>query len=424
MYNNENDQGFGPYDNGNAGGYPYGGQNVTGQPGANPPWTNGAQQTGQSWANNAEQTGQPWTNQYGQPQMEPGGQSWTNPKGQTGTGTDVPPYYNPQASGPYYNGQGTAATDGYGFPPAGQPNMPYVQASGEVYDSRKYSGLAIASLVLGILGFLSGLFFVGIALDVLAVILGIVALIQNNKKKGLPIAGMVLAVLSILLTFLFYYFVAMDKDASVRGIKDADRYLPTAEEKAASSVLMENIVQQDYATSRNLILIYENKNAHDVQLEITVTYYNENDDLLFLRNNYVWSCAAGGKAAVDVTLPYDKDYNDIPYSRYEVDTIARETDPQYYTPNYGKDFQIKSNQGLQGGVIASVTNPTGKTFDSVELMCVYFKDGAAVGSAYEYVSDMGKAATVEFSAPYDINYNDLSYDDYEIFVNSTTIYSN
>lgn len=428
MYNNENNQGFGPYDSGNAGGNPYGGPNGTGQPGSNPSWANDAVQTGQPWANGAEQTRQPWANQYGQPEMNPGGQPWTNPDVQTGAGTDVPPYYNPQASGPYYNGQSTTGTNGYGFPPpyqgAGQPNMPYVQASGEVYDSRKNSGLAIACLVLGILGFLSGVFFVGIALDVLAVILGIVALIQNNKKKGLPIAGMVLAVLSILLTFLFYYVVAMDKDASVRGIKDAARYLPTAEEKAASSVLMENIVLEDYATSRNLILIYENKNARDVQLEITVTYYNENDDLLFLRNNYVWSCAAGGKAAVDVTLPYDKDYNDIPYSRYEVDTIARETDPQYYTPNYGKDFQIKSNQGIQGGVIASVTNPTGKTFDSVELMCVYFKDGAAVGSAYEYISDMGKAATVEFSAPYDINYNDLSYDDYEIFVNSTTIYSN
>lgn len=86
---------------------------------------------------------------------------------------------------------------------------------------------------------------------------------------------MIVAVLSILLTFLFYYVMAMDKDASVRGIKDADRYLPTAEEKAASSELMENIVQQDYAASRNLILIYENKNTQDIQLEITVTYYDE-----------------------------------------------------------------------------------------------------------------------------------------------------
>ena len=44
----------------------------------------------------------------------------------------------------------------------------------------------------------------------------------------------------------------------------------------------------------------------------------KNDDLLFLRNSYIWGCAAGGRAAVDVPYPYDKDYNDIPYSRYEI----------------------------------------------------------------------------------------------------------
>lgn len=233
MYNNKNSQGFGPFENGNTGAYPYGGQNGTGQPGMNPPWPNGTEQTGQPRTN---QYGQPEVNLNGQPEVNLNGQPWQYPNGQTGTGSDVPPqYYNSQASGPYYTGQGTAGAGGYGFPPpyqgAGQSNMPYGQASGDVYDSRKNSGLAIAFLVLGILGFLSGIFFVGIALDVLAVILGIIALIQNNKKKGLPVAGMILAVLSILLTFLFYYIMAMDKDASVRGIKDADRYLPTAEER-------------------------------------------------------------------------------------------------------------------------------------------------------------------------------------------------
>ena len=117
MYNNENNQGFGPFENGNNGGYPYGGQNGSGQP-----------------------------------EVNLNGQPWQNPNRQPGAGSDVPPqYYNSQASGPYYTGQGAAGAGGYGFPPpyqgAGQPNMPYGQASGDVYDSRKNSGLAIACLV-------------------------------------------------------------------------------------------------------------------------------------------------------------------------------------------------------------------------------------------------------------------------------------
>lgn len=388
MYNHENNQGFGPYDNGNNAGEPYVGSDKTGHPKTPPPWPDG------SW-----QAGPFPEKQYGQPQ-----------------------YYEPQDTGPYFNGVNSAENGPFGFPSqyqgGGHPGMPYEQPD----HSRKNSGLAIACFVLGILGFLGGIFFIGIAFDVLAFILGIVALTQNSRKKGLPVAGMVLAVLSVLLTFLFYYAVSMDEDASVRGIKNADSYLPTAEEKAAAGALMKNIVQEDYVSPRNLILIYENNNEQDVQLEITVTYYDENDDLLFLRNSYIWSCPAGGRAAADVPLPYNRNYEDIPYSRYEVDTIARKSDPQYYTPNAGKDFQIKSNPGLQGGVIASILNPTGKTFDSVELMCVYFKDGTAAGSSYGYLSDMGKSATVEFSPPYDANYNELSYDDYEIFVNSTDIY--
>ena len=74
MYNNENNQGFGPFENGNNGGYPYGGQNGPGQP-----------------------------------EVNLNGQPWQNPNRQPGAGSDVPPqYYNSQASGPYYTGQGAA----------------------------------------------------------------------------------------------------------------------------------------------------------------------------------------------------------------------------------------------------------------------------------------------------------------------------
>lgn len=336
-------------------------------------------------------------------------------------------YYAPQTSRTYYSGENYSPFPNEGPLPTGpaypngpyQPNPPYNQGNDS---SSRNSGLAVACLVLGILGFLSGVFFVGIALDVLAIILGIVSLIQNNRKKGLPIAGMVLAFLSIILTFLVYYTIGISQDRSVRGV-EREVYVPTTEEKATSSMLMPNITQTDYAAPKSLILVYENKNAVDVQLEITVTYYDENDDLLFLRNSYIWGCAAGGRAAVDVPYPYDKDYNDIPYSRYEITALAKEVDYRFYSQNYGTQFQIKSNPGSRGSVLASITNPTGMTFDSVELMCIYYKDGSAIGITSQYISDMEKKANVEFSAPYDSDYNDLEYDDYEIIINGTNNYN-
>ncbi len=97
-------------------------------------------------------------------------------------------YYAPQTSRTYYSGENYSPFPNEGPLPTGpaypngpyQPNPPYNQGNDS---SSRNSGLAIACLVLGILGFLSGVFFVGIALDVLAIILGIVSLIQNNRKK-------------------------------------------------------------------------------------------------------------------------------------------------------------------------------------------------------------------------------------------------
>lgn len=59
------------------------------------------------------------------------------------------------------------------------------------------SGLAIASMVLGILGFVTAIFLVGIVIAPIGLILGIVALVKANKKphiyggKGFAITGIV-----------------------------------------------------------------------------------------------------------------------------------------------------------------------------------------------------------------------------------------
>lgn len=81
----------------------------------------------------------------------------------------------------------------------------------------KKSGLAIASLILGILSFIP---LVGVLLGIIAIILGIVGLIKVKKEKfggkRMAIIGIILAILGILFTLvlygsLFYFgFVATD----------------------------------------------------------------------------------------------------------------------------------------------------------------------------------------------------------------------
>lgn len=62
--------------------------------------------------------------------------------------------------------------------------------------------LGIAALVLSIIGFVTAFTGVGLVLDVIAIVLGIIALVQMKKKpakKGMPIAGIVVAACSLVL---------------------------------------------------------------------------------------------------------------------------------------------------------------------------------------------------------------------------------
>ena len=85
--------------------------------------------------------------------------------------------------------------------------QPIVQAI--ILNQPKSSALGITAFVLSIIGFLTGWIYIGILFDTIAIILSIIALIRikvtkKNIKKGLAIAALVIAVLSIALTGAYF----------------------------------------------------------------------------------------------------------------------------------------------------------------------------------------------------------------------------
>ena len=86
------------------------------------------------------------------------------------------------------------APGGYGPPPPG-------------YGPRQTNGLAVASLVLGIIGVVSFFFFVGGLIGIVALVLGIVA-IQRARKgqaggQSMAIAGTILGATAIVITTVY-----------------------------------------------------------------------------------------------------------------------------------------------------------------------------------------------------------------------------
>lgn len=115
-----------------------------------------------------------------------------------------PPVYNP-AKGPY--GQTPPPVNysqqyGYNQRPLYGQNQYF--PNGQPYNPNKNQGLgngmAIASLVCGILGIFTSWFCFGILPGVLAVIFGIVALVNRTSYKPMAIAGLITGGIGILLT--------------------------------------------------------------------------------------------------------------------------------------------------------------------------------------------------------------------------------
>lgn len=67
---------------------------------------------------------------------------------------------------------------------------------------KQNTGLGIAVFVLSIIGFITGILYIGIVFDIIAIILGIITLIiakKHNYKIGLSLTGIIISICSILL---------------------------------------------------------------------------------------------------------------------------------------------------------------------------------------------------------------------------------
>jgi hypothetical protein len=135
----------------------------------------------------------------------------------TNAGDGAPPPYGQQPNQPQW-GQPSSPQGGQqpppGYPPAGQGGYPAYPPAPPYYgygypqpQARPSNGLAVASLVCGIVGVL----IFGIILGPLAVIFGAVGLSRANNGasgKGMAVAGLVLGLIAAILAIILLALLA------------------------------------------------------------------------------------------------------------------------------------------------------------------------------------------------------------------------
>ena len=173
-------------------------------------------QQNQNWQGpNLNQQNQNWQD----PNLNQQNQSWQDPN----LNQQNQNWQNPYQNNNYYGQPGSGYPNVNGYPNPNMPNQGYINYGGynnyapnnyngpvvvtnAVPASSKGGGFAVGSLVCGIISILGFWSIITLIVALVGAVLGIVNNAQENPNKGMAIAGIILSIIGFLLT-IFYIIV-------------------------------------------------------------------------------------------------------------------------------------------------------------------------------------------------------------------------
>lgn len=189
----------------------------------------------------------------------------------------------------------------------------------------------------------------------------------------------------------------------------------TVKEVFNAKKAIENLSATDYSRGKGVIQIVKNNYSFPMKLEATIVYYDSDNMMIgkSTADNYYFE--KGKECVLFFYAPTDSDYNLIPYDHYKITYSARPTDNMISNL---KDIKISSNIGADN-VMLEVTNDSDTSCEYTQIYILFYKNGEIIGIDYQYadVNDPGSVDYLEFSFPYDENYDTIEIDDYALYIN-------
>ena len=274
--------------------------------------------------------------------------------------------------------------------------------------------MGIASLILGILSLLISFTWfadLSLILGVLALVLGIIAIVKKNGK-GMGIAAVILSVLAIIILF------SADTDDTTTG---TGINVDTGSGMQSVEVSTEKISFEKVGITKygDFVIKVTNNNDGAVCLSTISTIFKDKDGVFVEKEEATSSfvCIPSKSSVIVYNSGYDK-----AYSKYENFEFSCEL------ANIAEDFiysgiHITSkNTGKQ--IAVTLANNSGQQISSCEVMAVYYKDNKVVGIEEGYSSDTtntGSNCYINVDYAVDKNYNNVSFDKYEVYyINAST----
>jgi Domain of unknown function (DUF4352) len=151
------------------------------------------------------------------------------------------------------------------------------------------NGLAVASLVTGIIALVTGWVFIGIVIGIAAIVLGAIAL-KKPHGKGMSIAGIITGAVGALagLAFAAFWIIALFAAGSIAnsGIKSAEFYAQELKSsQAAEQSLIESDKDFDKGETARFGLFDVKVNSVELNYQPTEDYYTPGDGNQFVLVN-------------------------------------------------------------------------------------------------------------------------------------------
>ncbi len=154
-------------------------------------------------------------------------------------------------------------------------------------------------------------------------------------------------------------------------------------------------------------------------LNLLMIFYDADNNIISSSTQYLDNILTGKTYAANIIYPTDQNGTKIAYDHYEIQMKAFPYNIS--VEDFSDQIDIASNKGLDGYVIAKLTNKSDQILSSIDSYILYYDDGGNIigceqGGVYDVLSN--SYDVISYSLPYGIDYIPLEYADYKIFITS------
>lgn len=281
-------------------------------------------------------------------------------------------------------------------------------------NKRSNKTLGILALVLGIIGLVTSILFIGLLPSIAGLVLGIVALVKR-QSKGLSIVGIICSAIGILVSLII--FISVPSEPCSGTVSNMDSVVKNetdnVQETLADMIEHEIYAYTSYGDTIAFVLV---KNNSDVTIDIdtNVKAVDSSGNIISAYSSNEMCIAPGQSYPI---YHYFEGIDASEIANYDY-TVTATKSSRVSVVDANLPWSIDSVN--DNGVLITVTNNHDYDVSYLYAYSMFFNDGEFVGFGSLYIDNISSDCILQsgqtVTKQIDINSSDIKFTDAEIYL--------